>query len=414
MVKTINILFIHPNFPGQFKALLNDLVKVPNVKVAFITRNPNAEMAGVDIQRYQLPEKPLVSQNETVVYETYKYLRGTNNNLFETHEVTKAALKLQYEKKFEPHAIIGHIGWSGTLFMKDVFPNSKIIAYCEWFYRPETSWQSFIGEELSIEQKTSIRMQNVSATLCMENMDVGVSPMLWQRSVHPPEYQERIEVIHEGIDTKLCKSYPLAPLKVPGANLKKGTKIITYVSRALEPARGFFTFMEAVEKLCQRDKNIQFVVVGRERSAYSDSTGDGPSYKQQAMGKYQCDWDRVHFTGKLSYEDYLSVLRNSTVHIYLSSPIFLSWSLLEAMSSECAIVSSNNAPVNEVIEHDVTGRLVPFFDAQELSNQVLELLENPAIAKRLGVAARDLVVKRYDKKKCVKQWKDLILRTIRD
>ncbi len=414
MVKTINILFIHPNFPGQFKALLNDLVKVPNAKIVFITRNPKAEMKGVDIQKYQLPEKPSATPSDTVVYETYKYLRGANNNLFETHEVTKAALKLQHETGFEPHVIIGHIGWSGTLFMKDVFPKSKIIAYCEWFYRPETSWQVFSGEELSIEQKTSIRMQNVSTTLCMENMDVGVSPMIWQRSVHPKEYQERIEIIHEGIDTELCQPHPRTELKVPGAHLNKDAKIITYVSRALEPARGFFTFMEAVEKLCQIDKALQFVVVGRERPAYSESTGAGPSYKQQAVDKYQCDWSRVHFTGKLSYEDYLSVLRNSSVHVYLSSPIFLSWSLLEAMSSGCTIVSSDNAPVNEVIQHDVTGRLVPFFDAQKLSDQIVDLLENPTAAERLGKAARNLVVDKYDQKKCVKLWKDLILRTVRD
>lgn len=413
-MKTINILFIHPNFPGQFKAILNDLINVPNVRIAFITRKPNAEMAGVEIQKYQLPEKPVTDKDSAIIYETYKYLRGANENLFETHEVTKAALKLRDQKNFEPHAVIGHIGWSGTLFMKDVFPNCKIIAYCEWFYRPETSWQYFSGEELTFEKKTSIRMQNVSAKLCLENIDAGVSPMVWQRSVHPPEYQHLIEIIHEGIDTQVCRPQSRTRLNVPGVNLTKDTKIITYISRALEPARGFFTFMEAVEKLCKQDKDVQFVVVGRERSAYSDSTGDGPSYKQQAINKFNCDWSRVHFTGKLSYKDYLSVLRNSSVHVYLSSPIFLSWSLLEAMSCACAIVSSDNAPVNEVIEHDVTGRLVPFFDAQQLSDQVLELLNNPVISQRLGAEARELVVNRYDQKKCVKEWKNLILRTIRD
>lgn len=413
-MKTINILFIHPNFPGQFKAILNDLVKVPNVRVAFITRNQNAEMKGVEIQKYQLPDKPMVEKNDLIVYETYKYLRGANANLFETHEVTRAALKLKDQTDFEPHAVIGHIGWSGTLFMKDVFPNSKIIGYCEWFYRQETSWQHFSGEEMSLELKTSIRMKNVSATLCLENIDVGVSPMIWQRSVHPSEYQDLIEIVHEGIDTDTCRPQSRTDLKIPGANLSKNTKIITYISRALEPARGFFTFMEAVEKLCEQDQDVQFVVVGRERPAYSDSTGDGPSYKQQALDKFDCDWGRVHFTGKLSYEDYLSVLRNSSVHVYLSSPIFLSWSLLEAMSCGCTIVSSDNAPVNEVIQHDVTGRLVPFFDAQQLSEQVLALLNDTLAAKRLSEAARQLVVERYDQKKCVKEWKDLILRTIRD
>jgi len=257
-------------------------------------------------------------------------------------------------------------------------------------------------------------MQNVSTTLCLDNMDVGVSPMIWQRSVFPKEYQNHIEVIHEGIDTELCRPHERNQLRIPGVDLSADTKIVTYISRALEPARGFFTFMQAVEELCQIDPDIQFVVVGRERAAYSDSTGQGPSYKQQALEKYQCDWSRVHFTGKLSYDDYLQVLRNSSVHVYLSAPLFLSWSLLEAMSCACTIVSSNNAPVNEVVEDGVTGKLVDFFDSSALAEQILLLLKDRQLAKKLGEQARQIVTQRYDKKHCVKQWKNLILRTIQD
>lgn len=414
-MKTINILFIHPNFPGQFKAMLNDFVNVPNIRIAFITRNANAEMDGVEIQHYQLPENSSAkAQTQPVTNQTYKYLRSTNANMFETHEVTKAALSLQHYKGFEPHIVIGHIGWGGPLFMKDVFPNTKIIAYCEWFYRLETSWEYFSKQNLSIEQKSAIRMRNVSTTMCLENMDVGVSPMIWQRSVHPKEYQQNIEVIHEGIDTQTCQPKPRAHLRVPGVNLDVSQTIVTFISRALEPARGFFSFMAAVEKICQQDDQVQFVVVGRERAAYSDGTGDGPSYKQQALEKYQCDWSRVHFTGKLSYTDYLSVLQNSSVHVHMSAPIFLSWSLLEAMSCACTIVSSNNAPVNEVIEHDKTGRLVPFFDDQKLADEVIDLLANPAESERLGIAARELVVEKYDQKQCVNKWKKLISRTLKE
>jgi len=132
------------------------------------------------------------------------------------------------------------------------------------------------------------------------------------------------------------------------------------------------------------------------------------------MEKFQCDWSRVHFTGKVSYEDYLTVLQNSAVHVYLSAPLFLSWSLLEAMSCECAIVSSDNAPVNEVIEHDKTGRLVPFFDGQALAEEVLSLVNDRAAAKRLGQAARALVLERYEQKQCVQRWKKLILRSLQE
>jgi glycosyltransferase involved in cell wall biosynthesis len=238
--------------------------------------------------------------------------------------------------------------------------------------------------------------------------------MHWQRSVYPEAHRRKIEIIHEGIDTNMCRPQARSHLHIPGVDLDQNTKIVTFISRALEPARGFFTFMEAVEKLCHRDRSIHFVVVGRERPAYSPGTGNGPTYKAQAMEKYNCDWSRIHFTGKLTYEHYLEVLRNSMVHVYLSSPLFLSWSLLEAMSCGCTIVSSDNAPVTEVIEHDVNGRLVSFFDAESLATQVEDLIDDRAAADRLSAAAREIVVQRYDLKKCVNQWKELILRAMHD
>ena len=405
-MKTINVLFIHPNFPGQFKALLTDLIAVPNVRVGFITRHPDAAMSGVLIEKYELPDV----NNQHV----HKYLKGTNSCLYEAQEVTKAAIKLHHDNKFNPTVIIGHIGWAGTVFMKDVFPNSRLIGYCEWFYRPETSWESFTGQKISSDLKAKTRLLNAPSLLSLDSIDSGVSPMHWQSSTYPEHFRRKIEVIHEGIDTDICSPKSRNQLLVPGANLGADTKIVTYISRALEPARGFFTFMEAAEKILKREKDIHFVVVGRERSAYSPDTGNGPSYKQQAMQRYDCDWDRVHFTGKLSYEHYLSVLRNSMVHIYLSSPLFLSWSLLEAMSASCTIVASNNAPVTEVIEHDVNGRLVSFFDADALANEVIDLVNDKESSKRLSHAARELVIQRYDRGKCVKQWKELILRTIRE
>jgi len=402
-MKKIKILFVHPNFPGQFKHLIDDLVKTPNAELAFITSNSKAEMKGVNIQVYKVPE---IDNGKT-----HRYLRGTHSNVYAAQEVTKSALILQ-QSGFTPDLVVGHIGWSLTIFMKELFPKTKIVGYCEWFFRPETAWETFAGEHLSLDKKASIKLQNAPTLLSLPDIDVGVSPMRWQRDTHPEYARRKIEIVHEGIDTEVCQPKPRTHLKVPGANLSKDTTIVTYISRSLEPARGFFTFMESVQELCKLDKDVQFVVVGRERSAYSQSTGAGPSYKDQALEKYDCDWSRIHFTGKLSYEHYLEVLRNSSVHIYLSCPLFLSWSMLEAMACGCTLVSSNNAPVTEVIEHDVNGRLVPFFDAKKLSEEVNSLLKDKVAAKRLAKAARETITDKYDLKSCVSQWKRLLIRTL--
>ncbi|WP_331351680.1 glycosyltransferase, partial [Cellvibrio sp. UBA7671] len=89
-------------------------------------------------------------------------------------------------------------------------------------------------------------------------------------------------------------------------------------------------------------------------------------------------------------------LQLSTVHVYLTYPFVLSWSLLEAMSAGCAIVASDTAPVREVIKHNETGLLVGFFDVNVIAEQVSFLLTSQLERQRLGEIARGLILQQYD------------------
>lgn len=396
---------MHSNFPGQFKELLNSLKKHDNVRLAFITSHKTAELNGVDIKRYEQPN--------TEPKGMVNYLGALNQNLESAKEVTKQAIELARDG-FKPDAIIGHIGWCGLVFMKDVFPDAKLIGYAEWYYRWENSWEYFSKQKVPMDSKAKIRMLNASSLIGLESLDESVTPTHWQRSVFPQIHQRNMHVIHEGIDTEICRPKGRCELNVPGCRLGKDVKIVTYIARSMEPARGFFSYMEAVEKLCKLDSQLQFVVVGRPRPAYSSSAGGSSTYQQQALEKYDCDWSRVHFCGKLAYEDYLQVLRNTSVHVHFSMPLFLSWSLLEAMACGCTIVGSSNAPVDEVIKHNVNGRVVPFFDTKALTQQVTDLLDDRTAAKRLGAAARQTVIDNYEVTQCTEKWKSLILRTIKN
>jgi Glycosyltransferase len=88
-------------------------------------------------------------------------------------------------------------------------------------------------------------------------------------------------------------------------------------------------------------------------------------------------------------------------HVYLTYPFVLSWSLLEAMSTGCAIVGSDTAPVREVIEHERTGLLVDFFQPGDLAAAIAELLRQPQLARSLGEAARSHVLPRFSLEQCV-------------
>ena len=90
------------------------------------------------------------------------------------------------------------------------------------------------------------------------------------------------------------------------------------------------------------------------------------------------------------------MIRVSRVHVYLTYPFVLSWSLLETISAGAAIVACSTDPVTEVMEDGKTGLLVNFFDPDEIVDRVHELMHDTALRHALGQAARQKVVENYD------------------
>jgi glycosyltransferase involved in cell wall biosynthesis len=108
------------------------------------------------------------------------------------------------------------------------------------------------------------------------------------------------------------------------------------------------------------------------------------------------DWERVHFLGRVPYDRFLAMMQVSRVHVYLTYPFVLSWSLLESMATECAIVASGTRPVQEVLTEGETGRMVDFFDGPAMVERVCELMDDPEQRRALGKAARAFAVENYD------------------
>ena len=145
------------------------------------------------------------------------------------------------------------------------------------------------------------------------------------------------------------------------------------------------------------------LIVGGDDVSYSMKPKSDQSWKEIYAKEVRPlisdnDWQRVHFLGKVPYSVFVSLLQLSKVHIYLTYPFVLSWSLLEAMSAGCAIVASDTPPLHEAIEHDQTGRLVDFFDINGLTDQVCDLLDDEVARQRLGANAREFVIANYDLK----------------
>lgn len=399
----MKILFLHPNFPAQFRHLAATLGKDPKNQVVYGTNRQEGSIAGVN--------KVLYQKSRTARAETHHYVRPLENAVLEGQAVYRLALKLK-EQNFYPDIIYGHSGWGVTLFMKDVFPKSKLLCYFEWFYKAHGSDADFDPTDpINEDDEARIRVKNAPILLDLSSCDRGLSPTNWQKQQFPGEFQSKITVHHDGIDINYFKPVKGAKLKLPRINLdlSQVPEIITYVARGMEPYRGFPQLIETISILQKLRPQCHFVIVGKNRVAYGKSLPNNQTYKDAMLEKFPLDQSRVHFTGLLPYNEYLQVLQASSVHIYLTRPFVLSWSMLEALATGCLIVGSATPPVQEIIEDGVNGLLVDFFNPEQIAGKVIEALDNPDKMAEIRTAARQTIVKRYDLNRLLPQHLDWIM-----
>ena len=393
----MKILFLHPNFPAQFRHLATVLGQDRQNTVVFATNRREGSIAGVN--------KIVYEKSRTARPETHHYVRPLENAVLEAQGVYRIAQKLK-DQGFYPDIVYGHSGWGPTLFMKDIFSRATLLCYFEWYYNAYGSDASFDpSDPINADDEARIRIKNAPILLDLASCDRGLSPTKWQRSQFPAEFQSKIKVHHDGIDTSYFKPLPNAKLFLPRINLDLTNvpEIITYVARGMEPYRGFPQLIETIYLLQKKRPECHFVIVGKDRTAYGKNLADGKTYKQAMLEKFPLDMSRVHFTDLLPYNEYLSVLQASSVHIYLTRPFVLSWSMLEALATGCLIVASDTAPVTEVIEDNVNGLLVNFFNPQQICDRVIEALDNSQKMAVIRHRARETILEGYDLAKLLPQ-----------
>lgn len=399
----MKILFIHQNFPGQFKFLAPELVKQGHKVIAMTLQK-------TDIKQWQ-----------GISLVPYTVARGSTPNIhpwvsdFETKTIRaeacfRVALKMK-SKGFIPDVIIAHHGWGESLFLKEVWPNARLGIYCEFFYHPHGMDVGFDPEFASKDQEGDncrLRLKNLNNLLHFDIADAGISPTYWQASTFPEPFRSKITVVHDGIDTQLLSPNPEVSLILnEGIKLTKNDEVVTFINRNLEPYRGYHIFMRGLPEILKKRPKARVLIVGGDDVSY----GARPAIKEYGYQKWKDifiaevrpqiddrDWQRVHFLGNLPYQQFIALLQISSVHVYLTYPFVLSWSLLEAMSVGCAILASDTQPLHEAISQGKTGKLVNFFDIDALVSNICQLLEDPEYRNILGKNARDFARNNYDLK----------------
>ncbi|MBG9389181.1 glycosyltransferase [Caenimonas aquaedulcis] len=394
----MRFLFVHQNFPGQFRHVSQALSARGHEVVALGVNPPTGEpVRGVRHVLYK--ERPFPA--EKVEHPLAGALYELADKMARGDSAARAMRALQ-ESGFEPDVVVVHSGWGEAMFAKDVFPKARFIVYAEYYYGGEGSDTGFDPEfsRPSVLADQRVRIRNTHLLHPLSACDVALTPTQFQKSRHPAWAQERIRVIHEGIDTDRFRPDPKATvqLQTAGLTLRPGDETVTFVVRQLEPYRGYHIFMRALPLLQKLRPNARVVLVGGDGSSYSTKPPEGKTWRDIFLAEVvqQLDMSRVHFVGRVPHTVLTQLMQVSALHVYLTYPFVLSWSLLEAMSIGCLVLASDTGPVREVIEHGRNGLLTDFFDHDALARAMADALGNQEKLRPLREAARETIVSRYD------------------
>lgn len=401
----MNILFLHRDFPGQFQYLALALASDPNSKVVFVTENTNVEMQGVTKLVYT-PE-PITSKSENPCLIFYEKV------LSHAQAASKIVQQLKNEG-FKPDIIYGFNFWGLAMFIKDIFPDVPLISYCEWFYNAKNSDVDFNGQEVNDNFKMLLRCNNAHMLVDLYSCDACISPTEWQKNQFPKEFHNKFKVIHDGVDTELCKPDKNAKFIIKDKNLELSStdEVITYGTRGMEPYRGFPQFMKAAEKILKDRPNAHIIIAGSDKAYYSPSPEEG-TYKDIMLKELDLDLNRIHFVGIISFVDYIHLLQISSVHVYSTYPYILSWSILNAMAIGCCLVASNTAPVVEVIKDNYNGLLFDFYNVEQLVEKIEYALNNKVEMQKIRENARQTIIDNYEIRKALPKQLEYIVSLMR-
>ncbi|HZH53693.1 MAG TPA: glycosyltransferase [Microvirga sp.] len=402
----MKIVFVHQNFPGQFGRLAmtfaregHEVVALGMVKTCAlpgVAYHSYAPAVGPDDAQFQYRYSPVIPR-----------LRRAYGVAHKARELAEAG--------FRPDVVVVNTGWGENLFLKDVWPEARHVAYFEFYYAAKGQDLDFDPEFSTHDPETiwKLRAKNAMQLGALDAADLAVAPTRYQRDTFPAYLRDRLAVIHDGIDAQSLRPDPEISIQLGrnGLRLDRSTPVVTYVTRNIEPMRGAHVVLRSLPDLLEIDPRLQVVVIGGMGTSYS---GNAPGRKTwfdlfRASIERPVDWTRVHLVGNLPYDQFIKVLQVSSAHLYLTYPFVLSWSLIESMALGCRIVASDTDPVREVIEDGVTGRLFPFFDRKALVERVREALIEKERSAAMAEEARRHALAHYDfQTVCLPRWRDFL------
>jgi glycosyltransferase involved in cell wall biosynthesis len=390
-------MFIHPNFPAQFGHIANYLTKELGWTCTFVT---SVDTTHLDLPfnhiNYRVREGP-----QPKVFENPENLQGLLDHLFAVYKGLRGLPQIR------PDLVVGHMSYGTMLYLRNLY-DCPFVGYYELLPPP------FWGPDLVLRKEypppEGVRLFNATyhtlTYLHLHAVDAAYTPTHFQLNTAPAEMRHKFRVIFDGVDCNFFQRRPVErPAQFRGLSIGPDTRVVTYVSRGLESVRGFDIFMKVAKRISRERGDVLFLIAGKERTNYGHEMHHlkARSFKEYVLSQDDYDPSRFIFLDLIPPAELAALYSLSDLHFYLTAPYVLSWSLMMAMASECKIIGSATAPVQEAIDDGVHGLLADFYDVDGLTERALKVLRDPGQYQPLGAAARARVQERYELGRCTRE-----------
>ena len=334
----MRVLFLHPNFPGQFRHIAAALAAEGH-DVAFLCQTHYGR---------QLPGVKRLCMKGNLGQAALD--EGVGNQLQRTQRVGKlyrrAMAKLDADG-WQPDAVVSHSGFGCGLHVKELWPQCRHVSYLEWWFDPQSDLllHDPHNRELNLgpDKAPAFWLRNQPLALELVCADAVVAPTQWQRAQLPPQLRERCHVIYDGVDFGRFR---------PDPSRRSPKPLLTYGTRGMEPMRCFPELIRELPAALEKWPALRVEIAGDEGMYYGGvrpKEGNWRLWAETLLGP--CIGNgRVKWVGYLGGEHYVNWLQSSWCHVYLTQPFVASWSLVEALACGCPVIASDVAPVVELCE----------------------------------------------------------------
>jgi glycosyltransferase involved in cell wall biosynthesis len=397
----MHVLYVHQNFPAQFGHIARHLVDKLGWQCSFVSQTPGGVAAGITKIEYKIAGG--------ATKQNHFCSRTFENTVWHCDAVYRA---MKARPDIKPDLIVGHSGFGSTLFLRELYPTTPIVNFFEYYYLPhdpdsDMDFRKDLAWPTSELKYLRSRCRNAMILLDLQTCNAAYTPTEFQKSRFPAEYQNKLETIFDGVDRSIYHGYEetLRPpvgergtRRIAGVDVPADKRVVTYVSRGFESMRGFDVFMMTAKRIYEQYPDVVFLVVGSDKVAYGgDEEFIAPhkTFKEWTLAQDGYDLSKFHFLGKIPPADLGKLLAATDLHIYLTVPFVLSWSMMDAMSCGAVVLGSDTAPVREMIKDGENGLIADFFNPDALAAKAIEALRDPAAARAMGRAAERMITERY-------------------